>query len=482
MFKRCFDCCLSLAGLVVLGSVLLLIAVAIKLTSPGPVFYRGRRAGRGGKPFRIFKFRTMVVNAEKIGGPSTSDDDCRITPVGKTLRKFKLDELPQLLNVLSGEMSLVGPRPEVQQYVDMYTEEEKAILNMRPGITDWASIWNSDEGAVLAGRDDPDKAYEELIRPTKLELQLAYARKHSLWIDVKIILFTLFKLVNSNVVPREVREVLKQTNTPDLKALTKGNESDHGYSTVTELPGHGATPEQFSMLQTRYRMGRRLTKGKDVLELACGPGVGLGCLGRTARRVVGGDYDPALVEAAVKHYGSRFEIRQLDAQDLPFEENSFDVILLLEAIYYLPEPARFVAEACRVLRKDGVVFICSANRERPDFNASPFTCKYFSASELYALLTDSGFDVEIFGGYPVGDHGLKGRILGVVRDVAVKLHLIPRTMKWKIWLKRLLFGKLTPIPAELEVDDAQCEELIPIQSSQEVSDYKVIYAVGRRAA
>lgn len=133
----------------------------------GPVFYRGVRVGRNGKLFRIYKFRTMVVNAEKIGGSSTADDDPRITRIGKFIRKHKLDELPQLINVLKGEMSFVGPRPEVQHYVNMYTAEEKAMLSVKPGITDWASLWNSDEGAILAGSPDPEKTYMEEIRPEK---------------------------------------------------------------------------------------------------------------------------------------------------------------------------------------------------------------------------------------------------------------------------------------------------------------------------
>lgn len=137
----------------------------------------------------------MVVDAEKIGGPSTADDDPRITKPGRFLRKYKLDELPQLINVLRGEMSLVGPRPEVQHYVEMFTEEEKAILNVRPGITDWASLWNPDEGAILAGSPDPEKAYMEKIRPQKLKLQLKYVRKRSFWIDLRIILLTLKSII-----------------------------------------------------------------------------------------------------------------------------------------------------------------------------------------------------------------------------------------------------------------------------------------------
>ena len=188
MPKRLFDTLFSSLGLIVTSPFLIFSAIAIKLNSKGPVFYRGKRIGRYGKPFRIYKFRTMVVNAEKLGGHSTADDDPRITKTGKFLRKYKLDELPQLINVLKGDMSFVGPRPEVQHYVDMFTEEEKAILSIRPGITDWASLWNPDEGAILKGSKDPEKAYMEKIRPEKLKLQLKYVKEGSFRIDLKIIL------------------------------------------------------------------------------------------------------------------------------------------------------------------------------------------------------------------------------------------------------------------------------------------------------
>jgi lipopolysaccharide/colanic/teichoic acid biosynthesis glycosyltransferase len=193
--KRLFDIIFSLFGLIVLSPLLFVLAILIKKEDGGAVFYRGVRVGRNGSPFRIFKFRTMVVNAESMGGPSTSDDDPRITKVGKFIRKYKLDELPQLINVLKGEMSFVGPRPEVLHYVNMFTEEEKAILSARPGITDWASIWNPDEGAILAGSADPEKAYMEKIRPEKIRLQLKYVRERSFINDLKIIVLTLLALL-----------------------------------------------------------------------------------------------------------------------------------------------------------------------------------------------------------------------------------------------------------------------------------------------
>jgi len=137
----------------------------------------------------------MVVDAERQGASSTSDDDTRITRIGKFLRKYKLDELPQLINVLKGDMSIVGPRPEVKKFTDLFSEEEKAILTVRPGITDWASIWNSDEGSFLAGAKDPDRMYFELVRPTKIKLQLKYVRESSMKTDLKIILLTLLAIV-----------------------------------------------------------------------------------------------------------------------------------------------------------------------------------------------------------------------------------------------------------------------------------------------
>ncbi|MBV8514491.1 MAG: sugar transferase [Acidobacteria bacterium] len=203
--KRAFDFVLSLIALIVISPILLTVALIIKISSPGPVLYRGLRIGSKGHPFHICKFRTMVIEAEKLGGSATAEDDPRITPIGKFLRRHKLDELPQFLNVFFGDMSLVGPRPEVAKYVEMYTEEEHAILDLKPGITDWASIWNSNEAAVLEGSKDPEKTYEELIRPTKLALQLFYARHHSLSIDIKILAHTFCKLLFKDWTPRELQ-------------------------------------------------------------------------------------------------------------------------------------------------------------------------------------------------------------------------------------------------------------------------------------
>lgn len=195
MIKRIFDILFSLLALVVFAPVMLGVAILIRLDSPGPILYKALRVGLNLREFHVYKFRTMVINADKIGGPSTADDDVRITSAGKKLRKYKIDELPQFLNVLLGHMSIVGPRPEVKFYVDQFSEEEKKILSVKPGITDYASLWNSDEGSILSGAEDPETAYQELIRPEKIRLQLKYVGERSMWIDIVIIFRTASAII-----------------------------------------------------------------------------------------------------------------------------------------------------------------------------------------------------------------------------------------------------------------------------------------------
>jgi lipopolysaccharide/colanic/teichoic acid biosynthesis glycosyltransferase len=195
MIKRLFDIIFSISGLIIAFPLLFVIAILIKISAPGSVFFRGERIGKNGRNFRIYKFRSMVVGAEEKGGPSTAADDPRLTKIGKFLKKFQLDELPQLINVLKGEMSLVGPRPEVPLYVDMMTEEERrVILSLRPGMTDFASLWNFREGEVLKGSADPEKTYQEKIRPEKIRLQIEYVKSRSFVLDLKIILKTILKI------------------------------------------------------------------------------------------------------------------------------------------------------------------------------------------------------------------------------------------------------------------------------------------------
>jgi lipopolysaccharide/colanic/teichoic acid biosynthesis glycosyltransferase len=194
-FKRGFDLIVSGLSLLLLSPLLAAIALLIKLDSSGPVFYMGRRVGMNGNSFRMFKFRTMVINAEKVGGSSTPDDDPRITRMGHFLRHYKLDELPQLINVFLGEMSLVGPRPQVKWAVDLYSSEERQLLAVRPGITDYASLRYPNEGEILKGSSDPDREYMEKIHPEKMRLGLHYVRTRCFWADIKIIIKTIAALM-----------------------------------------------------------------------------------------------------------------------------------------------------------------------------------------------------------------------------------------------------------------------------------------------
>lgn len=196
MIKRMFDLLAAAAGLVLIAPVLALIAIAVKLDSPGPVLFRQERVGRHGESFRIRKFRTMVPDAPKLGGAITVGRDPRITRVGHWLRRYKLDELPQLIDVLVGNMSLVGPRPEVPRYVALYPPGvRERVLSVRPGITDNASLAFIDENAQLADAADPEKEYVEKILPYKLGLYLDYVDNQSFGRDVSILLRTILRIV-----------------------------------------------------------------------------------------------------------------------------------------------------------------------------------------------------------------------------------------------------------------------------------------------
>ena len=203
--KRLFDYIVASGGLILLSPLFVALAILVKVGDGGTVFYRGRRVGLDGKPFRMMKFRTMLEDAERLGGPSTAAGDVRVTPIGKWLRKYKLDELPQLINVLKGDMSLVGPRPEVQQYVDLFTDDEKIILTVRPGLTDWATLWNIDESSRLEGASDTETVYLETIRPGKLKLQLHYVRHHTFGSDIQIICRTLVALFRRSPITRPIK-------------------------------------------------------------------------------------------------------------------------------------------------------------------------------------------------------------------------------------------------------------------------------------
>lgn len=195
ILKRIFDIVVSFVGLVILSPLFLILAIAIARDSKGPVFFKQTRVGRNGVPFKIYKFRTMVEDAEARGMQLTVGDDSRITNVGTFLRKTKIDELPQLINVFKGEMSFVGPRPEVPKYVGLYTEDQRQVLMVRPGITDLASIEYRNESELLATADNPEKVYIEEVMPRKIELNKKYIENISLCGDIRIIFRTLGALV-----------------------------------------------------------------------------------------------------------------------------------------------------------------------------------------------------------------------------------------------------------------------------------------------
>ncbi len=190
--KRAFDILCSFLGLTVLSPVLLVVSVLVAVTSPGGVFFRQERIGKDGKPFRIFKFRSM--RKDNAGLKITTGNDSRITPVGRFLRKSKIDELPQLINVLVGDMSFVGPRPEVADYVNLYTPYQRQVLLVRPGITGLASIRFRNENDLLTASDDPNRTYVEQIMPRKIDLDLEYIPHASVFYDIKLI-FQTFAVV-----------------------------------------------------------------------------------------------------------------------------------------------------------------------------------------------------------------------------------------------------------------------------------------------
>lgn len=194
--KRIFDVVMSGLGLVVLSPLFVLVSLWIKLDSPGPVFYRQIRVGRNNRDFRLFKFRSMRVGSDRKGLITVGGHDPRVTRSGYFIRKYKLDELPQLINVLIGDMSLVGPRPEVRKYVDMYTPEQLHVLDVRPGITSLASIRYRNENELLDRVEDPDRCYVEEVMPDKLRIDLEYVADRSFVYDIKLIFRTFLEVIS----------------------------------------------------------------------------------------------------------------------------------------------------------------------------------------------------------------------------------------------------------------------------------------------
>ncbi len=224
--KRLLDISIALAVLILLSPVLLVVAGLIYFQDFHSPFYVATRIGKQRRPFRMVKLRSMVVNADKSGVTSTSAADRRITPIGAFVRRYKLDELPQFWNVLLGHMSVVGPRPNVPSGVEVYTPREQHLLDVRPGITDLASIVFSDEGDILRGRPDADAAYDQLIRPWKSRLGLVYVEQRTLWIDLQLIWFTIIAVASRQHALEGVAQILERLGTTN-ELTTVARRSSH---------------------------------------------------------------------------------------------------------------------------------------------------------------------------------------------------------------------------------------------------------------
>jgi len=254
------------------------------------------------------------------------------------------------------------------------------------------------------------------------------------------------------------------------------------YTAITEKPGLSVTPEQLAMAYTRYTTAARFCDDKDVLEVACGPGFGLGYLAKKARRVVAGDIDEELLALAQERYKDRknIELRVFDAHQLPFEDYSFDVVILFEAVYYLSQPEMFLDECHRVLRKNGVLLLSTANKDCPEFVPSPFKVRYFSGTELLDLLRRHEFEAELFGSFPLKAISIKQKLVSITRRAVAAFHLMPGSLKIRAILKRVFYGQLLILPEELEDGMIEACPLEPISRDTSGTQYKVLYTVARK--
>ena len=247
------------------------------------------------------------------------------------------------------------------------------------------------------------------------------------------------------------------------------------FVSVTEIAGDEVTQEQIERLYSRYYWAGRYCQDKDVVEVACGTGQGLGYLNEIARTFEAGDYSEEIITIARQHYGRRIPLKQFDAQAMPYADQSKDVVILFEAIYYLPDASAFVKECLRVLRPAGCVLISTANKDLYDFNPSPYSHKYYGVIELGKLFSEFGFQTEFFGDSPLTQISNLQKVLRPVKKMAVGLGLIPKTMAGKKLLKRIVFGKLVTMPHELPPDlsiDAIFPSLAPDKPD---TNHKIVF-------
>jgi SAM-dependent methyltransferase len=252
------------------------------------------------------------------------------------------------------------------------------------------------------------------------------------------------------------------------------------FTTVTELAGDSVTQRQIEQIYHRYAWAAKHCEGKDVIEVACGTGQGLGLLKSKAKSLRAGDYEKKHIDIMLEHYGDRLQLEQVDAQDMLYDDASADCILIFEALYYLPDPKKFVQECLRVLRPGGTVLVTNSNKDLYDFNPSPFSHMYHGVLELGELFGEFGFETVCYGRSLVSTAGLRQRALRGVKSLAVKLGLMPKTMRGKKFLKRLVFGKLQLMPVELEEGMFLFEELDAIPQDAPDSTHCFIYCSAMR--
>jgi ubiquinone/menaquinone biosynthesis C-methylase UbiE len=247
------------------------------------------------------------------------------------------------------------------------------------------------------------------------------------------------------------------------------------FTDVTELAGTQVSSEQLARMSHRYHWAQGFCRGKDVVEVACGSGQGLGLLSSVSKSLEAGDYSEEILSVPRAHYGSRIPLKNFDAQRLPFERASKDVVIIFEAIYYVPDVARFVQECRRVLRAGGSVLVATANKDLWDFNPSPLSYRYYGAADLTALLRNAGFEVELYGYMPVTGVSTRQRILRPLKKVAVKVGVMPKTLAGKRFLKKLVFGRLVEMPSELSQSNQDLEPPTPLSPDRPDRVHKVLY-------
>ncbi|MEQ8402968.1 MAG: class I SAM-dependent methyltransferase [Roseitalea porphyridii] len=251
------------------------------------------------------------------------------------------------------------------------------------------------------------------------------------------------------------------------------------FTDVTEMAGEEISPEQLFRLANRYYWAGDFADGKDVIEVACGTGPGLGYLAERTKSLKAGDFSEAMVDQVVAHYGDRVECMQFDAQAMPFDDNSADLILIFEALYYVPSAEAFVAECKRVLRPSGQVLVSNANPDLFDFNPSPHSFTYHGVTGLAALFGSAGFETQFWGSTPLAKVGLKQKILRPVKKFVVSSGLMPKSMAGKRLLKRLVFGEPVRMPAEVSAGMVETETPNPLPADRPDTDHKVIYCAAR---